>query len=285
LASCIGCGAAIPDGWLCARCDETARGPGYLSVSRNDARDGYDSELFAVLERLEEQSFWFRGRNSLILWALRTYFPEAHDVLEVGCGTGFVLQAIRRARPELDIAGAELFPSGLEIARRRLPEIPLVLLDARHLQLEGAFDVVGAFDVLEHVPEDEQVLTEMARAVRPGGGLLLTVPQHPRLWSAADSFAHHERRYRRTELVAKVKRAGLRVVRTTSFVSFLLPLLVASRLRRARDLATYDLERELRLPRTVDRALESILLAERKLIGRGFSFPVGGSLLVVATKS
>ncbi len=281
---CIGCGAAISDGWLCARCEETARGPGYLSVMRGEARDGYDSELFAVLERLEEQSFWFRGRNSLILWALRTYFPEARDVLEIGCGTGFVLQAIGRARPELDIAGAELFPSGLEIARRRLPEVPLLLLDARHLQLEGAFDVVGAFDVLEHVPEDEQVLTEMARAVRPGGGLLLTVPQHPRLWSAADSFAHHERRYRRTELVAKVRRAGLHVVRTTSFVSFLLPFLVASRLRRARDLATYDLERELRLPRPVDRAFDSILLAERKLIGRGFSFPVGGSLLVVATK-
>lgn len=281
---CIGCGAAISDGWLCARCEETARGPGYLSVMRGGTRAGYDSELFAVLERLEEQSFWFRGRNSLILWALRTYFPEARDVLEIGCGTGFVLQAIGRARPELDIAGAELFPSGLEIARRRLPEVPLLLLDARHLQLEGAFDVVGAFDVLEHVPEDEQVLTEMARAVRPGGGLLLTVPQHPRLWSAADSFAHHERRYRRTELVAKVRRAGLHVVRTTSFVSFLLPFLVASRLRRARDLATYDLERELRLPRPVDRAFDSILLAERKLIGRGFSFPVGGSLLVVATK-
>lgn len=252
---------------------------------RGDTRDGYDSELFAVLERLEEQSFWFRGRNSLILWALRAYFPEARDVLEIGCGTGFVLQAIRRARPELDIAGAELFPSGLEVARRRLPEVPLLLLDARDIQLEGAFDVVGAFDVLEHVPEDEHVLTEMARAVRPGGGLLLTVPQHPRLWSAADSFAHHERRYRRTELVAKVKRAGLRVVRTTSFVSLLLPFLVASRLRRARDLATYDLESELRLPRPVDRAFESFLIAELKLIARGFSFPVGGSLLVVATKS
>lgn len=284
MSTCIGCDASITDGWLCAACNAEARGPGYLSLLGSEANDGYDAELFAVLEQLEPRSFWFRARNELILWALQAYFPRARDLLDIGCGTGFVLAAVRRARPELAVVGAELFPSGLEVARRRLPDVPLLRLDARNALLESAFDVVAALDVLEHIREDEQVLRRVARALRPGGGVLLTVPQHPWLWSAADTFAQHERRYRRAELIAKVERAGLRVVRVSSFVSFLLPLLVLSRLRGARDDESYEFEREFRLPRVLDRAFEHVLAAERHLIARGISFPAGGSLLMVARK-
>jgi 2-polyprenyl-3-methyl-5-hydroxy-6-metoxy-1,4-benzoquinol methylase len=52
-------------------------------------------------------------------------------------------------------------------------------LDANSL---GLLDVAGCFDVLEHIPDDQRALEELARAVRPGGGLILTVPQLPRLW-------------------------------------------------------------------------------------------------------
>jgi SAM-dependent methyltransferase len=274
----------ISDGWICTACRAIARGPRYLSLLHREESGGYDAELFPVLEKLEARSFWFRARNKLILWALRQYFPNARDLLEIGCGTGFVLEAIRRGRPELDLVGAELFSSGLEIARRRLPDVPLLQLDARTMGLVEAVDVVAAFDVLEHIRDDEEVLEEAGRALRLGGGLVLTVPQHPWLWSAADDFAHHERRYRRNELVAKVEQAGMRVVRITSFVSFLLPLLAVSRLRGARDSATYEFEREFELARPLDRALELVLAAERGLIARGISFPAGGSLLVVAKK-
>jgi hypothetical protein len=144
--------------------------------------------------------------------------------------------------------------------------------------------VVAALDVLEHVEHDEQVLAEATRALRPGGGLLVTVPQHPWLWSAADTFARHERRYRRADLVGKIEHAGLRVVRATSFVSFVLPLMMLSRLRGARADATYKFEREFTLPRALDRTLEAVLALERELIKRGVSFRAGGSLLVVAAK-
>src|SRR5262249_29655033 len=208
----------------------------------------------------------------------------ARSLLEVGCGTGFVLEGMRRARPNIELVGAELFEEGLLVARRRLPAMPLVRLDARQLRVEEAFDVVAAFDVLEHIREDALVLARLAAAARPGGGLLVTVPQHPKLWSVADDVAAHVRRYTRQELVRKVEAAGLEVVRVTSFVSMLLPLLALSRILGARTPESYEVEREFSSPRIVDRSLEAVMTAERATIRRGGSFPLGGSLVPLAAR-
>jgi hypothetical protein len=123
----------------------------------------------------------------------------------------------------------------------------------------------------------------MHRALVPGGGLIVTVPQHPWLWSGADTYAHHERRYRRRELVGRVTAAGFRVERVTSFVTFLAPLMVLSRLR-TRVGAPFDPLAEFRIPRAVDRVFESVAGFERRLIERGASLPFGGSLLLVARR-
>ena len=75
-----------------------------------------------------------------------------------------------RSRPDLEAVGAELFPEGLRVARRRLEGVPLAQMDARSLGIEGAFDVVGAFDVLEHIDRDEDALRALFAALRPGEG-------------------------------------------------------------------------------------------------------------------
>jgi SAM-dependent methyltransferase len=242
------------------------------------APTGYDAGIFDELAALEARSFWFRGRAGLLGWALERYFPAARTLLEVGCGTGYTLAEIRRRRPQLEVTGGEQYAEGLRIARERLPGARLLELDARSLPFDGEFDVVGAFDVLEHIADDEAALASMRRAAVPGGGLVVTVPQHPRLWSAADDYAHHERRYTRRELIAKLERAGFDVVRVTSFVTLLLPLMLLSRTRER----PYDLRRELQLPPLVDRSFAGVLALERALIRAGVSLPAGGSLLVVA---
>ena len=241
----------------------------------------YDASIFEELAELEPRSFWFRGRATLLAWALERYFPSARTFLEVGCGTGYTLGALHDRLPRLEITGGELYAEGLRVARRRLPDARLLQLDVRSLPFAAEFDVVGAFDVLEHVREDDQALASLRRAVAPGGGLLITVPQHQGLWSAADDFARHQRRYARRELIAKVEAAGFEAVRTTSFVTLLLPLMVVSRLRE-RSVDSYDFRREFELPRSVDGMLAAVLGVERALIRAGMSLPVGGSLLLVA---
>jgi len=215
--------------------------------------------------------------------AVRRHAPNARSLLEVGCGTGFVLSALREAFPGLRLVGAERLAEGLEVANRRLRDVELRELDATDLPYEEEFDVVGAFDVLEHIDDDMAALREMVRATRKGGVVILLVPQHPFLWSRMDTIARHRRRYTRPALLAKVSEAGLEPVETSSFVSTLLPAMIASRVLRRPLRRRYDPISELR-PGLLNGLFERLLDGERKLIERGVSLPAGGSLLVVARK-
>ena len=250
----------------------------------SETHAGFKPEYFARLAKIEESNFWFRARNKLIQWALRNYFPDAKSFFEIGCGTGFVLTGIRKNFPRMRLVGSEIFADGLVFAKARLPEVELYQMDARRIPFEREFDVVGAFDVLEHVIEDENVLVQMFHAAQPGGGLLITVPQHPFLWSASDQHAKHQRRYDRAELRWKVERAGFQIERITSFNSLLLPLMICSRMRRKRD-QDVNPWREFEISSALNRILESILSFERTMIRKGVSFPVGGSLLLIGRKT
>lgn len=259
-----------------------------LSISKTDAtdsasdREGFKQEFFKDLYELESSNFWFRNRNRLITWALRKFFPRAKNFLEIGCGTGFVLMGINAAIPHLELCGSELFENGLSFAKKRLPHTKLIRLDARDLQLSETFDVIGAFDVIEHIDEDVRVLEQMYIHCRQG--IILTVPQHPWLWSHLDEVSCHKRRYSRDELVKKVEAAGFDVKFVTSFVFLLLPIMLLSRLRK-RAPGTFNATDELKLPIFVNKLLEAILLFEKILIGTSVKLPVGGSLLLIAYKS
>jgi SAM-dependent methyltransferase len=240
----------------------------------------YDPRLFARLAEIEERSYWFRARNRLIVEVARDVTHPGDRALEVGCGTGYVLRALVR-ECGLRATGCEPFGEALEHARRRVPEAEFATIDVLDMQYEDRFDLVGAFDVLEHIGDDLAALRGMRRAARPGGFVLLTVPQHPWLWSDADAQAHHQRRYRRSELVERVIRAGLVPARVTSFVTSLLPAMTLARLGPGRG---RDPLAGLVVRAPLSRLFESLLAAERALIRRGVSLPAGGSLLVLAQR-
>ena len=271
--------------WLCPTCGSAPAANRFVlfAPEQAEANDGFELQSFEHLARLEPTSFWFRSRNRLVVQLLRRYFPSAKRLLEIGCGTGFVLAGLRAALPQLELVGSELYEAGLEFAAARLPGVELYQMDCRRIPFDSEFDVICALDVLEHVEEDEVALAEMFRSVRPGGGVIVSVPQHPRLWSAGDEYAHHKRRYRRRELAFRLRAAGFEVRRMTSFVSLLLPLMAISRARQ-RDTKAYDPTTEYRAPGAVDRMFEGTLEAERWMIGTGVSLPVGGSLFAVAAK-
>jgi len=275
----------VSEGWRCPECGQEPANDGFplFAPELATSNDGFDPDAFERLARQEPTSFWFRSRNRLVIQLINHYFPAAGSVLEVGCGTGYVLSGMRDAMPRVRLAGSELYTAGLGYAAHRLPGVSLYQMDCRRIPFDSEFDVVCAFDVLEHVDEDEAALTSMFRAVHPGGGIIVSVPQHPWLWSAGDDFAHHKRRYRRDELKKKLAVAGFEILRVTSFVTLLLPLMALSRSRQ-RDPRTYDPTSEYRAPRAIDRAMETLLESERWLIRRGVSLPAGGSLIGVARR-
>ena len=286
---CNACGSSdCDDAWTCAGCGNApVTIDGFKAFAPDLAleNEGFREAYFGALADLEAGNFWFRARNELIVWALQTYFPGPRTFLEIGCGTGFVLGGIHAADPSIELSGSEIFSAGLRFAAARVPLAQFWQMDARHIPFREQFDVVGAFDVLEHIEDDESVIAEVGRALRPGGGFLVSVPQHPSLWSPQDVHAHHVRRYTARELRRMVEVAGFEVVRMTSFVSLLLPMMVASRLRACEAAAEdFDAIDTLRLPGPVNIVLEAVMTIERSLIRRGVSFPAGGSLLMVARK-
>jgi SAM-dependent methyltransferase len=290
LKICNVCGSTrCDDAWVCADCGNkpvVIAGFNAFAPSLAVENEGFREEYFGALAELEAGNFWFRARNDLIVWAMDRYFPECRTFLEVGCGTGFVLSGIHSAFPAIELSGSEIFSAGLGFAAKRVPSGQFSQMDARHIPFREEFDVIGAFDVLEHIDDDEAVIEEVGKALRPGGSLLATVPQHPSLWSPQDDHAHHVRRYTARELRRKVEAAGFEVIRMTSFVSLLLPMMFASRLRMRGGKVdeTFDAMDELRQPRAVNMALEAVMKIERTLIRGGLSFPAGGSLLLVARK-
>jgi SAM-dependent methyltransferase len=262
---------------------------GYPALAPDMARqsNGYPVDIHKELVDLEGSCFWFKGRNKLLQFALNRYFSSAESLLEIGCGTGFVLAGLAGERPGMKLIGGDVYIAGLNFAHDRVPQAEFIQMDARYIPYVSEFDVVGAFDVLEHIDDDLSVLREIFKAVKPRGGCIISVPQHQWLWSLNDEIACHKRRYSRRELKAKIETVGFRVLWTTSFVTLLLPLMLLSRITSGIGVKKHDREnvlKELKLPGRLNALFEMIGNLELAMFRYGISLPAGGSLLCVGRK-
>lgn len=249
-----------------------------------DNGGGFKSSYFSELAQLEEQNFWFRSRNQLIVWALNKYCKTFKSFLEIGCGTGFVLSGVSQAFPGATLLGSEIFTAGLGYAAKRLPSVKFIQMDARNIPYREEFDVIGAFDVLEHIEDDTAVLREVRAALKQNGFLFITVPQHGWLWSPVDEYACHVRRYSASELHQKLESNGFEILRSTSFVSLLLSAMLLSRMKQRHAHSGIDPSDELKLSEGLNTFLYKVMQVEIGLIKSGINLPVGGSRLVVATR-
>jgi SAM-dependent methyltransferase len=178
------------------------------------------------LARFEEWYWWHRGRQAIVRRILARYAPAGARILDVGCGTGATTLALRRFG---SVVGLDLGRRALEVARAR----GLAVAQASAVRLpaaEGAFDLVLALDVLEHLDDDVAAACEMRRALRPGGHLVATVPAYPFLWSAHDEALAHRRRYLRRQLVETLERAGFEIALCSYVMGSILPAAIAVRL-------------------------------------------------------
>ena len=294
LRLCPACGAGEPIhadertwplGWRCAACGRSVAasdGIPMFAPALADTVSGYDPAAFAFLAKIEATHFWFVARNELIVGLVERFFPDARSFLEIGCGNGAVLLALARARRWDRLVGADLHPRGIAQARARLPDVEFAQMDATAIPARAAFDLTGAFDVVEHAADDEAILRGLRHATVTGGGTIVAVPQHPWLWSSSDDVAHHQRRYRRGELETKLRRNGFEVLFSSSFTALLLPLMAASRLKARAAPGEHDIEREFTLGSVLNTVLTAILRAEVRSTLAGLRWPAGGSRVVVA---
>jgi SAM-dependent methyltransferase len=241
-----------------------------------------DPAALSVETEIEATHWWFRGRRRLLGAALgRLAVDPQAPTLDIGTGTGSNLRMLRDlgfAR----VSGLDLSPDAIRhCVEKGLG--PVHHGDICNLPFpDASFQTVIATDVLEHVDDDRQALSEVARVLRSGGHALLTVPAYMGLWGVADDITHHRRRYTQPQLLRRVQRAGLRIQESCYFNTLLLMPIWFSRL--AIRLAALPVSNEnLVNTSLVNTVLEGIFRLDVALAPR-LRPPFGVSILAVATR-
>ena len=258
---------------------------------------GYEAGHYAPLLAAEDRHFWFRARNRAICalaGQITADLAPGYRVLEVGCGNGNVLAALHRAALRGRVVGLDLYIEGLRYARRRT-DCPLVKGDVGAVPFRARFDLIGLFDVIEHLTDDVGLLHGLHRLLEPRGRLLITVPAHRSLWSYFDEVAHHCRRYGVDELTATLESAGFEVEYCTQYMMAIFPLVwlrrwASSFSRRAsgagRERAQREMAaRELTIVPVLNGVLNFVLSQEAHFLTRRKRLPLGTSLVAIARQS
>lgn len=267
--------------------DSLELNPDGIWVSRGQEEVFYPEEGNENCLALEADSFWFSHRNRCIEAVLRRFAPPG-TLFDVGGGNGYVALGIQRAG--FPVALVEPGGQGIKNACRRGLSLVIQSTLAGAGFHDNTLPAVGLFDVLEHIEDEGEFLREVNRLLIPGGRLYLSVPAYQMLWSAADVYAGHWRRYTLTGLFAALSRAGFRV-EYGSYLFILLPLpalllrAIPSRLglQKQEDWGRYQKEHSGRAG-VSGWALEKILTWELNVIQQGKRLPIGASCLAVAIK-
>lgn len=234
---------------------------------------------------LEGHNWWFVGTRRICLDLLDAVSPPSpdapRDILDVGCGTGLLLEHLRdRGRP----VGVDFSSTALEFCRLRTSG-PLLQADAVRLPVAaGSYDAVTAIGVVEHLDDDAGAVAEWRRVLRPGGALVLLTSSYQWMWSGHDVSNHHTRRYRRSEVRRLLERSGFRPVNVSYVNTLLFPGIAAVRLAEKaalRGRAPAPRKDTGDVPGPFNKALLGVLEAERRMIRRR-SLPFGVSIVASA---
>lgn len=198
-----------------------------MTAKKSPASD-YPKEAYALLVDREERHFWFRGRNHAIRSIITKYFPKplGKRLLEVGCGTGYVLRDL--AAMGFRVTGLDMHGDGIRYAKKRVPSATFVVGDLFGYTPAKKFDAIGIFDVIEHIADDVQALGRCRSLLNPGGMVFVTVPARSELWSVYDTISGHKRRYTKASLTRTLEQSGytVRFVGYLGFFQYLPHLLV-----------------------------------------------------------
>jgi SAM-dependent methyltransferase len=220
------------------------------------------------MTEIEEHHWWYRERRSLLARELRRLGTPGR-ALDIGAAGGGNTRVL--VEHGWDTLASDYSETAVGIAGRR--GVPVIRADARDLPLaSGTFDLVTAFEILEHIDDDARAAAEIFRVLRPGGVALLTVPCDMNLWSAHDVAVGHVRRYSRQELATVVEAAGFTIDRLWSWNVLLRPAVAIHR-RRSTGSDIVETSRLLNL------VLNAVIVAERYLPVSGWK---GVSLILRA---
>ncbi|HEY7959390.1 MAG TPA: class I SAM-dependent methyltransferase [Sphingomicrobium sp.] len=235
--------------------------------------------VYQQMAELDDRHWWYCARRQVLAELIRREArpPANAAILEIGCGTGHNLAMLAEFG---HVDGLELDDEARALSEKRLGR---KVMSAPLPELagvpEGHYDLIGAFDVVEHIDDDAAALASIATKLKPGGKFVIAVPAHQWMWSAHDVVNHHKRRYSKRALRRLIESSPMKLNMIGYFNSLLFPLAIAE---RAASKIRGKENADVKLPVSpLNAALEAVFAAERYLVGR-LPLPPGLSLFAVA---
>ncbi len=251
-----------------------------------------EANAYVEFRDLEARHWWFIGRWAIFTELLRTRvlpgLNRSPDCLDLGCGMGGALERLAAAGGT--VTGTDVSLDALKFCRGRGFQRVLHADGTRLPFVDASFDVVTAFDTIEHIPDDAAAFRECFRVLRPGGRLLLSGPAYNWLWTHQDDVVHHQRRYTTSKVASIARSAGFIVEHRSYFNITLFPLILIAlgyiklKERFSPPSATDQSSNvSIPVPGPANGVLAWLLAFERHVVSR-VSMPFGHSLILIARK-
>lgn len=239
-----------------------------------------DANYYREMAELQTDHWWYEGRRNILSSIIKDLnLPENAQILEAGCGPGANLDMLKSYgevsafEPE-DFAAAHASEiSGLDVKTGLLPD---------PFPFDGPFDLIGAFDVIEHIDDDVGALMALNSRLKDDGTAIFTVPAHQWLWSKHDDINHHKRRYNRSEFKKTLEKGGFRVEKISYYNMWLFPAAVS--VRYLKKWGGKDDESDVQMPAPfVNKALCTMFSSEKHIL-KMMNQPFGLSIIAVCKK-
>lgn len=238
---------------------------------------------YARMAEREQNYWWHVGRFKIIeayLGLATKKQKKKSTILNIGCGTGGTIASLEKFGKVTNVDVSDDAIAFMKKQGHVVNKVKGIKLPDK----ADTYDVVGAFDVLEHIDKDVSALKEWKRVLKPGGKVVLTVPAYQWLWSAHDTSLHHFRRHTRPGIIERAEQAGLKPIKVSYAIVFSLPLVVGFRwvnklLGRSMDSETSYVD----VPNWVNSLFTKLLFIEAGL-HKYIRFPFGTSVVAILEK-
>lgn len=229
-----------------------------------------------LTQGFSSNNWWFVGKRGLIRALLSRYCPKDASILDVGAGLGEDLFVII---PFGKVTTIDSSKQAVLTLKSKFPSVRAQFGFIEQIKVRKKYDVILAFDVLEHIKDDATAVKNIWNLLKPGGLLIGTVPAWSFLWSTHDELLGHYRRYSPKMLRQLLNQFNIEFLQFWNFT--LSPLISIFKIAQQK----YGIKpKTTRMPEHINRLFSTILNVESRLVVKKITPPYGISLVFVCRR-